>query len=313
MKNNPQKRKNRGNSVGKRPVDALKYWGVRAAAGIAWRMPAPLLYRLADAAGDAVYWGWGRGRRNTTLNMRHVLGRETPAHEVRRVARHSFRNYLRLMADFAYSLNTPAAELTRRVHVTDWEPLDAAIRRGRGTILIGLHMGNWDLAGVALASRGYPIHAVMESFASPQVDRLIRSTREAWGIRCIPLHGAMRPLFKALRRNEIVALVTDRPAGDDGTVVNFFGAPSSWPTGPATLALRTGAQIVPGYLIRQPDNTFVGRFLSLPPLDLTDDQRQNVRLLTQAIVTTLEEPIREHPEQWFMFRKMWDDEIVAMD
>lgn len=289
------------------PGSLIKYGGVLAISNLVGRLPFSLIYTLADAIGDVIYWGWRQGRQNTLANMRHVLGRNAEAGEVRRVTRYSFRNYVRLMADFAYCLKSPADPLIERVRVADWSPLEEAIGRGTGTIMVGPHMGNWDLAGMVLSANGYIVNAVMESFASPQVDRLVRSTRETWGIRCIPLRSAMRPLYKALRRNEIVALVADRPAGAHGIPVQFFGYPSSWPAGPATLALRTGAQIVPGYLVRQPDGTFVGRFLSLPHLEFTDERRQNVGLLTQAIVTTLEEPIRRYPEQWFMFRKMWED------
>ncbi|NOZ06816.1 MAG: lysophospholipid acyltransferase family protein [Chloroflexi bacterium] len=281
-----------------------------ATSQVAGRLPSSVLYSFADVMGDVVYWGWPRGRRNTIANMRHVLGHQAQEGEVRRVSRHSFRNYLRLMADFARTLRSPQEYLDHRVQVSGWETLDAAIEQGKGTILVGLHMGNWDLAGLTLASNGYKVNAVMESFASPQVDHLVRSTRESWGIRCIPLRSMLRPIYESLRRNEIVGLVTDRPAGPEGAVVQFFGSPSRWPIGPAALAVRTGAQIVPGYLVRRPDNTFVGKFLSLPPVPQTGDRQHDVQQLTQAIVTTLEEPIRKHPEQWFMFRRMWDDPLI---
>ena len=288
-------------------IHTLKYWGVLVTSQVAGRLPTPLLYRLADVVGDGVYWAWPRGRRNTIANMRHVLGRQAREEDVRRVSRHSFRNYVRLMADFARSLRNPDDFLDHRVQVSGWEHLDAAIAQGKGVIMVGLHLGNWDLAGLTLAANGYPVNAVMENFASPQVDQLVRAARESWGVRCIPLRSMLRPLYEALRRNEIVALVTDRPAGHDGTAIRFFDSPASWPTGPANLAVRTGAQIVLGYLLRKPDNTFVGKLLALPTVEQTGDRQRDVQRVMQAIVTTLEEPIRSHPEQWFMFRRMWDD------
>ncbi len=293
-------------------IYTLKYWGVLATSRVAGWLPTPLLYSLSDVVGDAVYWAWPRGRRNTIANMRHVLGRHAREEDVRRVSRRSFRNYVRLMADFARTLQKPGDFLDHRVQVSGWEHLDAAIAQGKGVIVVGLHLGNWDLAGLTLAANGYTVNAVMENFASPQVDQLVRAARESWGVRCIPLHSMLRPLYEALRRNEIVALVTDRPAGPDGTAIQFFDSPASWPTGPANLAVRTGAQIVLGYLLRKPDNTFVGQLLPLPSVEQTGDRQRDVQRVTQAIVTTLEEPIRSHPEQWFMFRRMWD-ESSALD
>jgi KDO2-lipid IV(A) lauroyltransferase len=112
-------------------------------------------------------------------------------------------------------------------------------------------------------------------------------------------------LYKTLQRNEVIALVMDRPSGDNGVEVTFFGEKASLPAGPAAMSLRTGAKIIPGYCIVQPDRTVVGGML--PPIDYqpTGDRERDVQAITQMLATAMEECIRQYPDQWYMFRQMW--------
>jgi KDO2-lipid IV(A) lauroyltransferase len=120
------------------------------------------------------------------------------------------------------------------------------------------------------------------------------------------MEQTLKPLFRALARNQLVGIVVDRPLPEgEGVTVEFFGQMISWPSGPAALALRTGAQIVTGYLVRTSDGRFKGEFF--PPLKFqpSDDKFEDLRRLSQKIVTLQEELIRRYPDQWYMFRRMW--------
>ncbi len=281
------------------------YYFIRTLAWLSQRMPVSVGYWVANRVGDCVYLTWRRGRENAIDNMRHVLGSRSSEWEVRRVARRAFRNYHKDMLDFLRLPQLDPSALERQVHVEGWEYLEQALVVGKGVLLVGSHFGNWDLAGLVVASRGYPVNAIADSFGSKRLDEWIVDSRRRRGINVIAPGVALRSIYQALKRNEVVGIILDRPAGEDGLPVRFFGEMACWPTGPATLALRTGAPVLVGYLLRQPDGKFYGKLQPVPGLGIDDREGMDITTGTQAIVHAVEEHIRRCPEQWYMFRRMW--------
>jgi KDO2-lipid IV(A) lauroyltransferase len=273
---------------------------------LAQRLPLKVAYGIASPVGDLLFLLWRRGRGNAIDNMRYVLGREAADLEVYRTAQRSFRNYMKLLVDFVRLPRTSDEEVERRVRVEGWEHLDRALEGGKGVLLVGSHLGSWDLAGLALAARGHELCVVAERQKPPWLDRTARDWREARGIHLIFMERTLKPLFRALTRNQLVGIVVDRPLPQgDGVTVEFFGQMISWPSGPAALALRTGAQVITGYLVRTLDGHFKGEIF--PPLEFQPrgDKLEDLRRLSQEIVTLQEELIRRYPDQWYMFRRMW--------
>lgn len=287
----------------------IVYWLLIPLLSLAQRLPLRLCYSIATVLGDLVYIFWPGGRRNVLDNMRHVLGPEAKEKEIRHTARNSFRNYMKLLVDFARTSTTDLVTLENRVKGEGWENLDNALQYGKGVLLVGSHLGNWEVAAAILAGRGYPVSGVSESVGYEGINRLAIESRAKLGIELIPMEYALKRVYKALRRNEAVALVTDRPlSADEGVPVEFFGQRIAWPTGPATLAIRTGAKIVTGYLVRNADDNYVGEIH--PPLEFeaTGDRDLDAQLITQRIVSIQEDLIRRFPDQWYMFRRMWPPE-----
>jgi len=282
------------------------YWLVMCLVYLTRHLPLKSCYKLAAGVGDLVYIFWPEGRRNVLANMRQVLAPEATDREIRDTARRSFRNYVRLLVDFARASTTDPATIEARLKATGWEHLDEAFRHGKGVLLVASHLGNWEVAGLALASRGYHVSAVSESFANERIDRLAVESRAAQGIELIPMEYALKRVYTALRRNEAVGLVTDRPLSpDEGTPVQFFGRSITWPSGPAVLALRTGAKIITGCLVRNEDGDYTGEMYPALEFETTDDQDADVQRITQQIVSIQEDLIRRYPDQWYMFRRMW--------
>ncbi len=273
---------------------------------LAQRMPLRVAYGIASLAGDLLFHLWRRGRVNAIDNMRHVLGPGATDLEVRRTAQRSFRNYMKVLVDFVRLPRTSDKEVESRVQGEGWEHLDRALEGGKGALLVGTHLGSWDLAGLALAARGHELYVVAERQRPLWLNRVARNWREARGIYLIFMGRTLKPLFRALARNQLVGIVVDRPLPEgEGVTVEFFGQIISWPSGPAALALRTGAQIITGYLVRTSDGHFKGEFF--PPLEFQPrgDKFEDLRRLSQKIVTLQEELIRRYPDQWYMFRRMW--------
>lgn len=282
----------------------VTYWMMRAATWLASFLPLRVSYPIAMAIGHLVYFCWGDKRRSAIANMRRVLGPDVGAGVVRRMARNSFRHYCKYVVEFLRFAQRPE-DIAHLVRTTGWHNLDEALRAGKGVIIVGLHFGNWDLAGALLVSRGYAVNVVVESFEPAKLNGLIQKPRLGWGLRIIPLEEASRGVLRALRRNEILGLLMDRPDLKDGVPVRFCGALTAVPAGAAALALRTGARILPGVITREPDNTFHAYIAPAVAFEPTDDYEQDVQALTQRLMEALEAFVYACPDQWYMFRPMW--------
>ncbi len=150
-----------------------------------------------------------------------------------------------------------------------------------------------------------------ETFSDERLNQLVQDQRKEKGIGIIPMEGSARRILRALQQNQLVAIVVDRPVKQDqGTEVMFFGRKTYVPSGPAALALKSGAAIVPGYVWYGHHNEFYVRtFPPIFPRESKGEQRANeVVRLTQRIYDALEEMVREWSTQWYMFRQFWPSE-----
>lgn len=285
----------------------LTYWLILTCSWLAGRLPTRVSYAIAARIGDLVFYTWRDKRRAAIANMRRVLGPAADERTVVRTARSTYRNYLKYTVDFLRFPLLNTDELSRSVVSVGWEYLDRALEAGKGVIFVGMHFGHWDLAAVTVAMRGYPVHAVADTFQPARLNDLIQQHRIEKGMRIIPMESAARAVLRVLRQNEILGLLVDKPIPGDGVRVNFCGAPIEVPGGAALLALRTGARVLPGYLIRGNDDTFFGAIGPHLEFSPTGDLRRDIEALTQHIVDTWEKVVRRHPDQWYMFRHMWEE------
>ncbi|MEP7027875.1 MAG: lysophospholipid acyltransferase family protein [Candidatus Eisenbacteria bacterium] len=189
--------------------------------------------------------------------------------------------------------------------IAGFEHVKAARALGRGVVLLTGHYGAAELMGAAVARHGHPMHFLVRGQSNALVDADLQARRAALGVGVVPHGAGVRGVLRALRENACVALIADQDAGRRGVFVDFFGAPASTPPGPAEFALRAGAPLVMGCLVRELDGRYHGRFfppLTVPP---SGDHAADVRALTALHVRMLEEWIRERPEQWLWMHRRW--------
>jgi lauroyl/myristoyl acyltransferase len=286
------------------------YWLHLAGRRVAAVLPLGVSYGLAEAGGWAVYWLWPAKRRNAVANLRQVLGPD--AHRAGRLARAAFRNYGKYAIDMLRLSGWQLEQIEKRLIIHGIQHVEAAQAHGRGLIVVGGHIGNSDIGGAILAGRGYPAHVIAETLKPPRWNALVQDTRRQAGMRVIPAESGAREILRVLRRNEVLAFLVDRPTHRErsGVPVRFFGAWTRVPSGAATLALRTGASIVAACVVRAGSGYEV--HIS-PPLQVerSGNLQADIQALTQQVMTALEEFIREHPAQWFMFRPMWPTAAAA--
>jgi lauroyl/myristoyl acyltransferase len=283
----------------------FRLWQVITA--VVKRLPRRAAYGVAWVAGMLGYYFWPSARRAMHQNFERVLADAHPR-EIRRVARSSVVNYCKYLADF---MRFPALHpefIVESVRGSEsFQQLDGALAEGRGALMVCMHVGNWDMAAGAAAARGYPVTVIAESFEDPRLDSLVVGARRRLGMNVVKLERLTPSLYRSLRNNGVLALLIDRPACRDGVRVQFFGQELEVPAGAARLALRTGAKLVPAAFVRTrpfaPEITVLTDFSIEPPAE--GDEGAKVAALMQAVMNAHERFIRQHPDQWYMFRELW--------
>ncbi|HLI70616.1 MAG TPA: lysophospholipid acyltransferase family protein [Ktedonobacteraceae bacterium] len=289
------------------------YWLARAGISLAGWTPRSVRYGLSSAISSASYLGWRSKRLVTQQNMARVLGLPVRDPRVKRAAFLSWSNYGRTASDLIYfphmNIDRVEEKLEDLTQGSNWrEYAHQALAPGKGAVVATAHFGSWDLAG-AIVAREFPLSAIAETFKDPGLNDLLQGHRRDKKIGIIPLGNAGRPVLQELRQNHMVAIVVDRPmTRETGVEVSFFGHKTYVPGGPAALALKGGATVIPGFVWYGHHHKFYMR--AFPPVfpqpcQSPEERTAEIARLTQYIYNALEEMIREWPTQWFMFRPFW--------
>jgi KDO2-lipid IV(A) lauroyltransferase len=250
--------------------------------------------------GTAWYWLSAAQRSAALDNYAAALGRDRSDPEVARVARRAFQNYGRMLADFVLMGSVRREELSKQVSSDGLEHVDAALAQGRGAIMAVPHMGSWDVAGSWAAAKGYPVSAVTERFPGSLNDAVVE-TRQRFGLKVIMLgRPAVRAITDALRSNGVVALLCDLEQGP-GVGVRFFGRQAVVPGGPAAIAIKTGAALIPSYVYSVAPSRY---HIHLDP-PMSWPAAETKESLMQRVVARFEDFIKERPDQWYAFRRMF--------
>src|SRR5262245_62096201 len=170
--------------------------------------------------------------------------------EQRAILRGSFSNLGRLLVEFSHFPELNKNNIRDLVTYEGLENYKSAVSRGKGVIFLTAHFGAWELSCFAHSLYGNPMKFVVREIDNPKVEQLIESYRGLAGNTPIDKKNASRDILKALRNNETIGILVDQnTTRDEGVFVDFFGIPAATTTAVATLALRTGAAVVPGFLV----------------------------------------------------------------
>ena len=269
-------------------------------------LPRRLARAVAVRLADMRFALDSRNRKAVESNVRQVLGPGAADVQVHRLARRIFRNFACLVLEFLSLPQLSRRDLSRDVRIRGWRHFEAARARGRGVVLLGAHVGSWELGGAVLAKLGVPVAAVARDHGHPRVTRFFNRRREAQGIRVVGFKGsAASEVLRVLRRNGVVALLGDRDLADSGADVRFFGRPARLPRSPVTLARRTGAAILPAVAVRRERGGL--HLIFERPIFVGDAARMGADTSARRCAAALERHIRRHLDQWFAFERVWED------
>jgi KDO2-lipid IV(A) lauroyltransferase len=245
---------------------------------------------------------FGRVRRRALGNLRLALGSEKSEEERKRICRDVFKNIGKDLMEVSRPLDYEDSYLKTLARLEGKEYLDQALKEGKGVIAISAHLGNFPLMAVRLVNEGYPLSIVAKITKNPKTMKSLSSYINAIGIELIPDKPRMvcvARCVKTLKENRILMIQIDLNAPITEAWVDFFGYLVPTYKGPVVLSFRTGAPIVPMFIIR---NAHQHHKITIHPscdLHVTEDRQQDMTFNTAQLTKMVEAVIREHPEQWW--------------
>ncbi len=265
---------------------------------------------LARAAGAAIgafgYVAFARLRQVGLRNL-HLAFPSMPAPERARVLRLEYRQLGWLLAEFCQMSGYTREAAERFIRYDGLEHYLRARDAGRGVLVLTGHLGAWELSSFFHSLAGYPMGMVIRRLDNPLVDAMVNHIRCRHGNRVLHKDDFARGLIGAMRAGETVGILMDtNMTPPQGVFVPFFGLEACTASGLARVALKTGAAVVPGFLVwEESEGQYVLHFG--PELALTDtgDSEADAIDNTARFTAVLEEAIRRYPTQWLWMHRRW--------
>ena len=270
-------------------------------------IPGFLSGTMGSIIGVPASLGMRDKRKMVERHMRRVRPTASPI-EIRRLTQQVFDSYARYYLESFRLPTLTNAQVAASFTVEGYnEHMLPALERGKGVILALPHLGGWEWAGRWAADLGNKMTVVVEPIQPPELFEWFADLRRKFGMTVIPLGPEAGPaVLKSLRNNEVLCLLSDRDITGGGVEVEFFGEKTTLPAGPATLALRTGAALLPtaAYFT---DRGVGHHGVIGAPMDCERQGklREDVQRITQSLAYELEKLIRRAPEQWHLLQPNW--------
>lgn len=286
-------------------TDLAGYLGYRLFSGLFGLLPEPVMRRIGYGLGWTASFV---ARTRFSMAVRHQRRVQGSGINARRAARRVFGFYGRYWAETFWVRPRRRQAILSRTHIDGIEHLHEAIESGRGVILALPHVGNWEAAGLRATAEGARVLAVAEELGNERIVQWFVDQRHMMEIDIVIARRGSRvtrQLLSRLNEGGAIALVCDRDIKGGGVEVEFFGERTTLPPGPAALAERTGAVLLPVGTHFGPGSQY--EFEVKPPLEVSAGANvdERVRATTQALAGVLEEIIRRNPEQWHLVGPNW--------
>jgi KDO2-lipid IV(A) lauroyltransferase len=267
----------------------------RVATWLASRAPDPVLEGVARCGGFVHYWTAGQKRRDYLSNLA-TCGEIDGVRPWR-----AFQNHALNIAELLGATRESPSALVSRVAIHGLGHVDSALAGGRGLILVTMHSGNWELAGLSLAAAGYPVTTVAGLQLREGWSEAVKAFKEKFGIRAVSPERGVRGLYRDLTSNRVVALHLDGDVFSGGIEATLLGRSIKVPRGPAHLSRLLRAPTAFAYCRRAPRAHLD---LYIEPLKSPPDEPSGEEALTREYVRRIEKCILEDPSQWCIFRKL---------
>lgn len=287
-------------------TDTFTVGAYKMASLFAQLTPGPLAYASARVIG---YTASASLQSRRSIIERHIrrVRPDLDKRQLRAAVQGAFDSYARYYVESFRLPGLPREVVDNSFTLDGFERVIEGLGKGKGVILALPHLGGWEWAGRWMTDQGYKLTVVVEALQPPELFEWFADLRKELGMTVVPTgQGAGAAVMAALKRNDIVCLLSDRDIDRSGVEVEFFGERTTLPAGPATLGIRLGSPVLPVgcYFTPAPNGHHA---IVRSPLSVArrGGLREDVQRVTQNLAHELEFLIRRAPEQWHMFQPNW--------
>ena len=278
---------------------------------IAWKLiallPEKSAYKLADYVSDRIYKKNGKGIKRLRGNYGRVMPEYSPQ-KLEELTKLGMRSYLRYWFDTFRLSKWSKNRIISTTQVIRENLLRDPIQSKQGCIVALPHAGNWDHAAAYFCSTGITLTAVVEKLKPEAIFKKFLAYRQSIGIEAISHKEKTIPILtERLQAGKLIALVADRDMSRNGIEVNFFGKTSKMPSGPAILAIKTGAPLITAYVRYTPGGIEIIFDETLKPTN-SESEEEQIKIITQSMADNFAKRIKENPVDWHMLQRIWVDE-----
>lgn len=288
-----------------KPYRLVLYALIRIIGFLLYPLPLKISSRIGVLFGRLAFYIIPKEREKTLTHLRIAFGREKSEKDIKEIAKRLFSNLGRNAMEW---LNFPKLDkkwFERHVEPEGLERLRESHKRGRGTIVLPGHFGNWELAGAYMAHIGCRGTMIVRRIYIEQLNRFIVNMRKSKGNDVIYRDESPKRTLRVLKENGYLGIVADQDIDSvEGVFVNFFGRPAYTPIAPVNLAMRTGAALIPVFLIRK-NSKYKFIVENEIKIDITKDKERDLLVNTVKWTDVLERYIRQYPDHWVWMHRRW--------
>lgn len=226
--------------------------------------------------------------------------------EINRIAFGSYKSFMITFIEILFLPSISKSMMESAIEFENIELIQNKYAEGKGLILLGAHFGNWEYVALSGALQaGIPFTVIVKPQRNILVTNWLDNLRIKFGNKIVPLGISVRQVYKELKDKRIVAMAADQRGPSDGVRIDFMGRKASVYAGPAMLALKTGAPMLFGVTVRQPDFSYKTEIEVISTDNLPENEELKIQELSQRHAAALEKYIIKYPEQWLWMHKRW--------
>lgn len=268
-------------------------------------IPRKWYMKLAVFMGKILFLIDRRHRRITIDNLTYAFGYQKKRYEIQNIAKQVFINLIKIVFEIGWSLHLDEKQLAKHFTIIGRDNVRKAYEKGKGVLILTAHFGNWELLSIIAPMLAYPVSVVVRPLDFKPLDHFFGNLRTRFGGKMIPKKRAFTKILKSLKRRELVGLLMDQNVDwYEGVFVDFMGHRTCTSSGLAFLALKTGAPVVPVFMVREKWG-FRAEFGPEITTINTGDRRTDLETNTRQYNRVIEDIIRRYPDQWFWVHQRW--------
>ena len=245
-------------------------------------------------------------RKKVVFNNLKIAFPENHSQTNKKLAFNIYLSFAITLVEILYLPYIKKEKLINEVVCSNPELIIEKFKEGKGLILLSSHFGNWEFGAISIAMQvNLPFSVIVKPLRNPLVYEWMNNFRTKFGNEVVPLGISIRKTYQTLKQKKVVAMVADQRGPREGVKVDFFGRKVSVYTGPAALALKTGAPLICGIAVRQKDYKYKMELVEISQKNLPAAEEDKILEISQRYTSYLEKVIRENPEQWLWMHNRW--------